>query len=505
MNDVRTGMWMMLLLTFGALLIQSPRHYFYAAGVAAAFALGVNNKATIFIYAAPFALALALYLFRKSLRMFFLVGLGTAVLGLALNGPWLLRNYHLFHGWLAAPETWEITQMQNRTPAKIAANICRDLSLYANTPFDATTSTLNNLLLGLIRFTGEPLQDPDSVHFTMTFYFRGNSEIAVGDGFGEIVDVLPLLLATVFFLLKFKWRSPLLIYLGLLTLAFVLMCGDLKWEPWQQRLQLVDLILAGPFAGAVLGWVWHRWVVLTASLLLVWNALLVIFYNHTDPIKAENPAVSKSREERYFSFRPELYGATAEVAQDIINSGVTNVLLKIGNDSWEYPMWVFLKDRGFDGTIHHVFVENDSARLPGANLEVPGTAILTEDVNLPPQPDFGLSVGYGAWNVHYRGRPEDRMKLISNRASFGLMAEQTSRLEIRCHPIDQHGLPITNNIIRVQAGDFTRDYPLTSEELLLDFPLKPGRNMLTIACLNPLSPDQRIMTLAGMTTRMAAR
>ena len=503
MNDLRTGMWMILLVLFGALLVQSPKQLLYAGGVAAAFALGVNNKATMCLYAAPFALALVFFLFGKSLRALFLLGAGTVVIGLALNGPWMLRNNRLFHGWLASPETWSITQMQNRNPAKIAANIFRDLSLYANTPFTFATTALDKLLNGAIRLTGEPLQDPDCVHSTVTFYFRGNSEIAAGDGFGEIVDVLPLFFAGVTFLAAFKWKSPLMVYLGLLTLGFAMMCGYLKWEPWQQRLHLVFLLLAAPFAGAVLGWVWNRWLVLAFSMLLVWNGALVIAYNHFDPIKDEFPLPSKSREERYFCFRPELYPSTVEVAQDLIHSGITNVLLKTGIDSWEYPLWVFLKDRGFGGTIHHVLVDdNPSASLPGPNFDLPGTAIVSEDVNLPPQSDFGLSVGYDSWNIHYRGNPENRMKLISNHASLGLMLERPARLQIRCHVMDQNGQPVTNNIIRMQTGDFTRDYPATAEEMVLECPLKAGRNLLTISCVNPPTPEQRILTLAGMTTRL---
>ena len=505
MNDLRTGMWMILLVLFGALLVQSPKQILYAGGVAAAFALGVNNKATMCLYSAPFVLALVFFLFRKSLRSLFLLGAGTAVIGLALNGPWMMRNYRLFHGWLASPETWSITQMRNRTPAKIAANVFRDLSLYANTPWDFTTKMLDNLLTGAIRLTGEPLQDPDCVHSTVTFYFRGNSEIAAGDGFGEIVDVLPLFFAGITFLAAFKWKSPLMVYLGLLTLGFVMMCGYLKWEPWQQRLHLVLLLLAAPFAGAALGWVWNRWLVLAFSILLVWNGVLVIAYNHFDPIKDEIPIASKSREERYFCFRPELYPSTVEVAHDIINNGVTNVLLKIGLDSWEYPLWVFLKDRGFRGTIHHVFVDdNPSANLPGPNFDLPGTAIVSEDVNLPSPPDFGLSVGYDGWTIHYRGKPENRMKLIANHASLGLMVERPARLQIRCHVMDDNGQPVTNNVIRVQADNFTRDYPITPDEMVLECPLKPGRNLLTISCVNPPAPAQRMLVLAGMTTRLEA-
>jgi hypothetical protein len=363
---------------------------------------------------------------------------------------------------------------------------------------------VNHVLGSGFDLLGEPPQDEGSVWHGQSFYFLPSSQVRDGDGFGGMVAALPLLLGAIFFLIRFKWKSPLLVYLGLLLAGFALFCGYLRWQPWHQRLHLPFFILAAPFAGTVLGWVWNRWLALTGALLLVLNAALVLYYNPTYPIFRLSGEPFKTREERYFCWRPDLYPCTAELARDIVHSGATNVLLKIGVDTWEYPLWVCLKNRGFQGTIQHAFVDNESGRLGAANLDLPGTVILSEDAAMPPQPDFGLAVSYDAWTAHYRGKPENRMRLVSNRASLGLMVERAGRLQVRCHPLDQNGQPVTNNLIRVQVGEFSRDYPLTSDELVLECPLKPGRNVLTIACVNPLSPDQRSLTLAGMTTRLEA-
>jgi hypothetical protein len=70
-------------------------------------------------------------------------------------------------------------------------------------------------------------------------------------------------------------------------------------------------------------------------------------------------------------------------------------------------------------------------------------------------------------------------------------------LQISCNPIDQHGLPLTNNVLRLQVGDFTRDYPIASERIGLELHFPTGTNVFTISCLNPPSASQRIMTLAN--------
>jgi hypothetical protein len=68
---------------------------------------------------------------------------------------------------------------------------------------------------------------------------------------------------------------------------------------------------------------------------------------------------------------------------------------------------------------------------------------------------------------------------------------------MRCNPVDQNGAPITNNVIRMQVGNYARDIPITSEQVLLEWHFPPGRDRLTVYCHNPLSTNQRIMTLAN--------
>jgi len=505
-NDYLAAQWVMLLGVFGLLLAQEPANRFYALGVAAAFALGINNKPTMFINAAPFVLGLAVWLLRKSLRMLLTLGLAMAVFALAVNLPWMTRNDRVFHNPLGSQDTRKIQTLADHAPAKLAANILRNLGLYASTPFAPVTDGVHRIFLGLFKAIGEPPQDTGSVWHDTVFYLPPNAEAKNDDGFGGMMTVLPVLLGTVFFLIKFKWKSPLAVYLGLVMAGFALFSGYLKWQPWHPRLHLPFFMMAAPFAGMVLGWVWNRWCVLVAALLLVLNALLVLYYNFQYPIFQLSDERFKTREERYFCRRPELYPGTAEVARDLVSSGVTNVLLKIGGDTWEYPLWVCLKDRGFQGTIEHAFVENESTPLGAPNLDWPGTAVLCEDAEAPALPDFPLTVTYAfnSWSVHYRGKPDNRIKLISNQFLAPVAVRQAARLEIRCNVIDQNGQLVTNNIIRVRTSDFSRDYPLTAGPLVLECPLKPGQNMMGIFLVNPPTPEQRILTLANVTSSLKA-
>ena len=500
LNDFLSAQWLALLVVFGLLLIQEPKNYFYAAGIGAALALGVNNKVTMFIYAAPFMVALALWLLRKSLRMLAALGVATAVFGLAANVPWMARNYEVFHHALGSEETLRNHPLADHSPSKIAANVIRNLALYSDSPFDWYTSATKHVLSPLFGLMGEPLDDEGSVWLGQDFTFPlRSSEVKSGDGFGGIMVALPMLLAMLFFPVKFKWNSPLPIYLGLIMAGFVLFSGYERWQPWHPRLHLPLFILAAPFTAMVLGWGWNRWLVLAASLLLVLNALLVLGCNPDFPLRQFSELRLQTREENYFSRRPELYPGMAELARDIIGAGVTNVCLKIGSDVWEYPFWVCLKNRGFQGTIQHVLVDNETGGLAAPDLNAPGAVILsTEEAKIAPVEGFGLRVSYDRWAACYRGKPEQRMKMIDNKWSATTHFPWPALLQFRCNPVDQNGLPVTNNVLRLQVGGYARDFPISAEQVLLEWQFTPGTNVLTIRCLNPLSANQRIMTLANL-------
>ena len=400
-NDFLSAQWALLLAAFCLLVAREPGNRFYIAAVAAAFALGVANKPTMFIYAAPFLAALGFWLMRKHWRRLALLVTATAVLTLAVNAPWMARNCAVFHDPLGSQDTRDKEALVDHAPAKITANVLRNAALYAGTPFDWTTGAMNRFLAAGFEFTCEYPQDAGSVWLDQTFTFPVRSSVKNGDGFGGCMASLPVLLAALFFAVKFKWRSPLLIYAGLIFAGFVLFCGLLKWQPWHQRLHLPFFVLAAPCVGVVLGMAWNRWATATAAILLTVNAALVLFYNHAFPIYRMGADPFKTREERYFCEIPQLHAFTAALARDIVGNGVTNVCLKTGGDTWEYPLWVCLKNRGFKGTIRHAFVENET-RLSSPPPDLENAVILSADAGLTPPPGFGRSVAYGNWTVNFK-------------------------------------------------------------------------------------------------------
>ena len=106
-----------------------------------------------------------------------------------------------------------------------------------------------------------------------------------------------------------------------------------------------------------------RWAlsILTAGLGIY--AAVCLRYNEARPIFHPR-FVSLPREEQYLDIQGSSWNpALNAIAADIVAAGCTNVGLKLGFDSFEYPIWLKLYHRGFHGRIDHVLVENASARL----------------------------------------------------------------------------------------------------------------------------------------------
>jgi hypothetical protein len=51
---------------------------------------------------------------------------------------------------------------------------------------------------------------------------------------------------------------------------------------------------------------------------------------------------------------PDWHKAFVSAAETIVGSGCANVGYAIGFDSWEYPIWAMLKNRGFAGSLHSI-------------------------------------------------------------------------------------------------------------------------------------------------------
>jgi len=398
-NNVLVAMWMGVAVALGWLFVRDERNPIYLLGAAAALALGISVKHTMFLYAAPFAALLAVFLFwRRRWAAPVRFGLASLLLIAVIDGPWMARNARLFGNPLGPKRTYAMQRIAHNSPARVAANMLRNLTFYTRSPSDIATSLAGFSLEWMTLQIGEPVDDPDALFPKTGFYPIKKADIKQGQGLGDCYTVSLLALAVIVCPFRFKLKSPLTAHIVAVAAGFVLFCGYLRYQPWHPRLHLAYFLLASPFIAAVLcGWV-DRWIALLTSSFLIFNAVLCVVVNPLLPVLSREP-----RENLYFVAWDGLRKPTQAVADLIVKSGCANVLLKIGDDTWEYPLWITLRDRGFAGTIQHVGVTNQSAACAVASPPAGAGAVLlfTVDPGAMAQ-EYPRRVTFGLWTACFK-------------------------------------------------------------------------------------------------------
>jgi hypothetical protein len=72
------------------------------------------------------------------------------------------------------------------------------------------------------------------------------------------------------------------------------------------------------------------------------------------------PLLKYDRNQLYFLNRPELYEQYVQMAEDIKRGIAVNIGLVTSEDSWEYPLWVLIKN-GYSTSIRIAHVDVDNA------------------------------------------------------------------------------------------------------------------------------------------------
>jgi len=74
--------------------------------------------------------------------------------------------------------------------------------------------------------------------------------------------------------------------------------------------------------------------------------------------------------DQYFRNRPDLKESYSKTARLIQGMRCKDIGLHMGEDDWEYPLWVLMQETsGHAFRIEHVDVANESSKIPLRNFE----------------------------------------------------------------------------------------------------------------------------------------
>ncbi len=364
-NDYVVAAWLVCFVALGMNALRNVRQWSYVIGTGLALGLALLTKSSAFVYAPPFAVIIGLVLLYRLRGTALIRGIVILVLVLAVNAGHFTRNT-LLYGSPTGPRDY----YRNRTLSVnvLASNFIRSTAVHL--PLETGISILdrtNHWMLGWLRllheFTGLDPADPRTTppdHWVGRTVFTKQMSFYEADSGNPLHAILIIMTTSIGAVsLWNRLQYSALGYMIVLLSAFLLFCAYLKLSEFRVRLHLPAFVLWCPVIALALFNTSSR-LVLSIPILVVLFGCNWTFNNPLRPINPGAVYAQVPRTNGYFARRPYLLPMYREIVDRIIASTCTEVGLIVNEDSWEYPLWMLLREQNYQGVIRHIRVGNAS-------------------------------------------------------------------------------------------------------------------------------------------------
>jgi hypothetical protein len=368
-NDYVVAFWLVCFVYFG-ILCKEKENYYNLMAVGASLGLAILTKATAYIYAFPFLLWFfiggAKFFRRKVVTQILLISL--IIVSLNVGHYW--RNYELFGNPLTSG-AHEYSNEIFSVPVLIS-NISRNIALHIGTPSESINSLSMSVMTRLHSLLKVDLSEPKTTWLGYKFMIIKTN--TYDDSAGNPLHLILIMLSAtiVLFYKEFRRMPNLLSYLCAITAAFLLFCFYLKWQPWGSRLHFPLFALSSVVVAAVICTEKYRWFANTVMIVLILASIPSVLCNSARPFidcDDKKSIFTSSRYDQYFVNRPNTKESYLSAADFINIQKCRNIAFTMGEEDWEYPLWVLVRKMGDPiPRIEHVQVANRSGKIPLVNF-----------------------------------------------------------------------------------------------------------------------------------------
>ena len=367
-NDYVVAFWMVCFVWSG-LRFMGDKELKWAVTTGTSLGLAILAKGTAYLYAIPYAVWLAITLFRKAPKQAGLVVLCIVFPLILLNVGHCQRNLKVFSNPLTSGEH-RFTN-EKISGGVLVSNLLRNTALQLSSPFGGLNQFVKNGVAKIHEGWDIDINDPKTTWLDEKFRVEMLNQHEDTSGNFLHVALTIAVLFTLFSSRSFRIIYPKVSsYVVAIVAGFFLFCLLLKWQPWHSRLLLPLFVLGAPAAGVIAVKCWRPAFVNLTALVLLAAALPFAFGNTSRPLVHVSkeagvmfPLLAVERGQLYFASRRNLdyYERYVQIAADIRRSGATNIGLITSENGWEYPLWVLIKEGNPTPVrIEHVEVNNAS-------------------------------------------------------------------------------------------------------------------------------------------------
>lgn len=292
------------------------------------------------------------------------------------------RNFQEFHFIAGLPKQSydgrNDLMMASHTPAKVAANLIRNLSLELVSPLPVWNRAMDRTVRLALEALNEDPNDPGALFAEMPF-----TQPPVHYHEAVYSNLLHLLVISFFGIVALTQRQfrrdPLFLTLLLAPLLGAILFSALfRWQIWNTRLLLPAFVLGGVGAGITIGRLAHKPLSLVTGVLVMCQALVVLLVSDARPLYKPVPLASVPREQRYFQDRMANYEAGMRVIQAIQQSGCRQVGIDVADDPFDYPFFALLGVPEGRAEVRYVGVAGEMGRIQLNRRDFQPCAIICE-------------------------------------------------------------------------------------------------------------------------------
>jgi hypothetical protein len=380
--------------------------------VGVSLGLALLSKGTAYLYIGAIVLALGVpYLMQARHRSLLAMAGDMAWISLivfALNiGHWC-RSYDLYHQPLASGT--ESYANERCSIPTVWANLVRNAALHFGVPAPAINKGAATTIRRLL---GEEADNPATT-WPGTKFGIGFSTHEDTAGNALHLLLIAMALASMCWIGEVEKKLLLLAWTGAIVLGVVFFCAYLKWQPWNSRLHTPLFMLALPLVAVRTADMWRNRTryLLALTCLLGVVAIPFLVYNETRPLLPLKgfSVVNADRMRSTFKSRPDLLAAYPAAVREALRSNPDEVGLMLGNDDWEYPLWVLGGKSAVnrEPLFRHVVVANLTREL-APDRPLPDVIISTRPLKREAIAERGYTIASECGNVRVLRRmsPQD--------------------------------------------------------------------------------------------------
>lgn len=348
-NDYAVCFWVVCFVSCGLAGMSAGITLSNTLKIGASLGLALLTKTTAYLFSLPFIIWFVIVGIKRYHQKMIPPILMIATVTLILNIGHFWRNYDLFGYAIGAPHSFtKEYKIEIFTLPTFLSNIIRNLAMHTGT----SISKINGLIVAVVKLLHKILGilpndpritwPPGQVYALTTPSFNENNAtnpIHFGLIFATIILIWNLQ--------KLKTLKIVIVYLTATISTFLLLCLLLKLQPWHSRHHLTTFVLFAPLFGLTFSQLSNYKIANYIVSILIFMSLPWISHNKFRPLIGEVNIFNTSRNELYFTSRPNIEFAYNQAVDFVKSQNCTNIGLSFwSKNAWEYPLWVLFQEPG---------------------------------------------------------------------------------------------------------------------------------------------------------------